>query len=67
MSVSLLLAGLEGVTTASIKIMVGFFILNIVGEFFVTKLILHPFAGAWFPDVILLIITIILFYRASRH
>jgi len=50
-----------------VLIMVGFFILNIVGEFFVTKLILHPFAGAWFPDVILLIITIILFYRASRH
>ena len=50
-----------------VLIMVGFFILNIVGEFLVTKLILHPFAGAWFPDIILLIITIILFYRASQR
>ena len=50
-----------------VLIMVGFFILNIVGEFLVTKLILHPFAGAWFPNVILLFITIILFYRASQR
>jgi lipopolysaccharide export system permease protein len=50
-----------------ILIMVGFFLLNVVGEFFVTTLILHPFAGAWFPNVILLLITIILFYRVSQH
>jgi lipopolysaccharide export system permease protein len=48
-----------------IFIMVGFFLLNIVGEFFVTTLILHPFAGAWFPNVTLLLITGIMFYRAS--
>jgi len=60
-------SGRMGGFAIGVLIMVGFFILNIVGEFLVTKLILHPFAGAWFPDIILLIITIILFYKASQH
>ncbi len=59
-------AGIGGFAVG-ILIMVGFFLLNVVGEFFVTTLILHPFAGAWFPNVILLLITVILFYRVSRH
>ncbi len=59
-------AGIGGFALG-IVIMVGFFLLNVVGEFFVTTLILHPFAGAWFPNVILLLITVILFYRVSRH
>ena len=59
-------AGIGGFALG-IVIMVGFFLLNVVGEFFVTTLILHPFAGAWFPNIILLLITVILFYRASQH
>lgn len=58
-------SGRMGGFAIGVLIMVGFFILNIVGEFLVTTLILHPFAGAWFPNVILLLITCILFYRES--
>lgn len=50
-----------------ILIMVSYYLLNVLGEFFVTTLVLHPFAGAWLPNGILLATTIILFYRVSRY
>lgn len=60
-------SGNIGGFAVGILIMVGFFLLNVVGEFFVTTLILHPFAGAWFPNVVLILITCFLFYRASQR
>ena len=48
-------------------IMVGYYLLNVLGEFSVTTLFLHPFAGAWLPNVLLLLMTWMLFYQASRH
>jgi lipopolysaccharide export system permease protein len=50
-----------------IFIMVGYYLLNVLGEFSVTTLLLHPFAGAWLPNVLLLLITGLLFYQASRR
>lgn len=60
-------SGRIGGFAVGVLIMVGFYLLNVVGEFLVTTLVLHPFAGAWFPNVVLLMITCVLFYRASRH
>lgn len=48
-----------------ILIMVGYYLLNILGEFSVTTLTTHPFIGAWIPNIILTIITGMLFYRTS--
>ena len=50
-----------------IFIMVGYYLLNVLGEFSVTALLLHPFAGAWLPNVLLLLVTWMLFNRASRR
>ncbi len=50
-----------------IVIMVGYYLLNVLGEFGVTAHLLHPFAGAWFPNVCLLLIAGLLFHQASRH
>ncbi len=50
-----------------IFVMVGYYLLNVLGEFSVTALLLHPFAGAWLPNVLLLLITGLLFYQASRR
>ena len=50
-----------------IFIMVGYYLLNVLGEFSVTALFLHPFAGAWLPNVLLLLMTWMLFYQASRR
>ena len=60
-------SGRMGGFTIGIIVMIGYYLLNVVGEFGVTTLVLHPFAGAWFPNVALLIITISLFYRESRR
>ncbi len=50
-----------------IFIMVGYYLLNVLGEFSVTALFLHPFAGAWLPNVLLFLMTWMLFNQASRH
>jgi len=60
-------SGRMGGFTIGIIVMIGYYLLNVVGEFGVTTLVLHPFAGAWFPNVALLIITLTLFYRESRR
>ena len=60
-------SGRMGGFTIGIMVMIGYYLLNVVGEFGVTTLVLHPFAGAWFPNIALLIITISLFYRESRR
>ncbi len=58
-------AGRMGGFVLGIFIMVGYYLLNVLGEFSVTTLLLHPFAGAWLPNVLLLLITLTLFYQAS--
>ena len=60
-------SGRMGGFTIGIIVMISYYLLNVVGEFGVTTLVLHPFAGAWFPNVALLIITMSLFYRESRR
>ena len=49
-----------------ILVIVLYYLLNVVGEFLVTTLFLHPFAGAWLPNFVLLVATCILFYQKSR-
>lgn len=53
--------GRVGSFTVGIGMVILYYLLNVVGEFFVTALILHPFAGAWFPNILILLITIGLF------
>ena len=60
-------SGRMGGFTIGIFVMIGYYLLNIIGEFGVTTLLLHPFAGAWFPNVALLVLTTTLFYRESRR
>ena len=60
-------SGQIGGFAVGVLIMVGFYLLNVVGEFLVITFLLHPFAGAWFPNVILLLMTGTLLYRASRQ
>ncbi len=48
-------------------IMVGYYLLNVLGEFGVTTRVLHPFAGAWFPNACLVLVTGLLFHRVNRR
>ena len=60
-------SGRMGGFTIGVLLIIGYYLLNVLGEFGVTTLWLHPFAGAWFPTVALMGITLGLFYRESRR
>ena len=60
-------SGRVGGFAVGVAIVVVYYVLNILCEFFVTTLILPPFAGAWLPNGLLLAITIISFRRVSRR
>ncbi len=60
-------SGKGGGFAIGIGIIVGFYLLNIMGEFLVTTFVVHPFVGAWFPNVAILGLTGILYMRASRN
>lgn len=60
-------SGRIGGFAAGVFIIIIYYVLNVLCEFFVTTLILPPFAGAWLPNVLFLGTTIVLFYRVSRR
>lgn len=60
-------SGRAGGFAIGIAIILGFYLLNVFGEFLVTTMVVHPFVGAWFPNVITLMITVVLYIRASRQ
>ena len=60
-------SGHIGSFVLGIVIMVGYYLLNVLGEFGVTARIFHPFVGAWFPNACLLLIAGLLFHRMSRR
>lgn len=60
-------SGRVGGFAVGVGIIIAFYILNVGCDFLVTALILHPFWGAWLPNIIFMIITLVLFYRVSKH
>ena len=60
-------SGRVGGFAIGVLIIIGFYLLNVFGEFLVTTRVLHPFAGAWLPNVVVLSVTGVLFVRASRR
>ena len=60
-------SGKAGGFAIGLGVIVGFYLLNILGEFLVTTYVVHPFVGAWFPNIMVLGITGILYIQGSRH
>ena len=60
-------SGRMGGFAVGVMIIIVYYVMNILGEFFVTTLVLPPFAGAWLPNALFLAITIVLFYRVSQR
>lgn len=60
-------SGRVGGFAIGVVIMILYYLLNMLGEFLVTTLILHPFAGAWLPNAITLGIAITLFARTAKR
>jgi lipopolysaccharide export system permease protein len=60
-------SGRVGGFAVGVMIVVVYYVLNVLCEFFVTTLILPPFAGAWLPNLAFLVMGFVLFHRVSRR
>ena len=60
-------SGRAGGFAIGVAIILGFYLLNVFGEFLVTTLVAHPFVGAWFPNVIIFLVMVVMYIRASRN
>ncbi len=60
-------SGRVGGFAVGVLIIVVFYLLNIAGDFLVTTMIISPFAGAWMPNIVFILATIILFLKMSRQ
>jgi lipopolysaccharide export system permease protein len=59
-------SGKAGGFAIGVLLIIGFYVLNVLGEFLVTSLFLSPFSGAWLPNVVLAIMTAYLLNQARR-
>ncbi len=59
-------SGRAGGFAIGVLIILGFYLMNVVGEFLVTTRVAHPFVGAWFPNVITLVVAVVMYVGASR-
>jgi lipopolysaccharide export system permease protein len=48
-------------------VVVAYYVMNVACEFLVTAIVIPPFAGAWLPNFVFLIITLLWFYRMSKQ
>src|SRR5206468_8618657 len=60
-------SGRVGGFAVGVAIVIVYYVLNVVCEFFVTTRVLSPFAGAWLPNAMFLALTVVLFHRVSRR
>ncbi len=60
-------SGRAGGFAIGVLVVIGFYMLNVLGEFLVTTGLAAPFIGAWVPNFILLGVTGVLFMRARAQ
>jgi len=60
-------SGRAGGFAVGVFIVIIYYVLNVLFEFFVTTRVIYPFAGAWLPNGIFLVVTVILLYRVNRR
>lgn len=60
-------SGRIGGFAVGVLIVVLYYVLNVVCEFLVTTLVIPPFAGAWLPNGIFAMVTIVSFLKMSRQ
>jgi lipopolysaccharide export system permease protein len=60
-------SGRVGGFAVGVGIIIAFYVLNVGCDFLVTALVLHPFLGAWLPNIIFVVITVAMFVRMNRQ
>lgn len=59
-------SGKAGGFAIGVLVIIGFYLLNVLGEFLVTTLVIPPFAGAWMPNIALACLAAYLLYQARK-
>ncbi|MEY4706002.1 MAG: hypothetical protein RL042_2207 [Nitrospirota bacterium] len=59
-------SGRMGGFAVGVLVVIGYYMLNVACEFLVTTAILPPFAGAWIPNGIVALATVVWFYKMNR-
>jgi lipopolysaccharide export system permease protein len=60
-------SGRIGGFAVGVGVIVAYYVMNVACEFLVTATIIPPFAGAWGPNIIFCIITLLWFVRMSKQ
>jgi lipopolysaccharide export system permease protein len=60
-------SGRAGGFAIGVLVVIGFYLLNVLGEFLVTTGGMAPVVGAWLPNVLLAVITAWMFNRARKQ
>lgn len=60
-------SGRIGGFAVGVLIIVAFYVVNVACDFLVTTRVIGPFAGAWIPDVVFILITLALYVKMSRQ
>ena len=60
-------SGRMGGFAVGVLVVVIYYVFNVACEFLVTTLIIPPFAGAWLPNALFLVATVIWFFNMNRH
>ena len=59
-------SGKVGGFALSILIMLSYYVLNVIADFWVLSGVMAPFLGAWFPNLVFAAVTVVLFQRWRR-
>ena len=60
-------SGRVGGFAVGVLIIIVFYVLNVACDFLVTTMLISPFVGAWMPNIVFIVATIILFMKMSRQ
>ena len=60
-------SGRMGGFAVGVLVVIVYYVLNVACEFLVTTLIIPPFAGAWLPNALFLVATVIWFVNMNRR
>jgi len=60
-------SGRVGGFAVGVVMIVAFYLVNVACDFLVTTMAIGPFAGAWLPDGVFVLITVLMFLKMSRQ
>lgn len=60
-------SGRIGGFAVGVLVVITYYVLNVACDFLVTTLLISPLAGAWLPNAIFVILTVVWFYRMNQR